>query len=323
MPLRIISCRPKDLNNFFKSLKKLVEIYRGKSLDERSVKLLLEDEWFSNQALEDLFKAKSHFDQEILDQLIVNFRNRLLKKIEDEPYFLCNPFSSNGSRDKKKGKDGVVRHLNSWAEVITSGPPDVSRYVSEWALEQLKATNNAISDAALAQDHVKVIKQFLRVRALINYPTHSEHSEDRFRITEALRVAMENNVQALWPHSLTVQQKGSLPRPLSAFLEAHDFKTRLAPTEALVRTRQFKGRDVLGMIDFNPARPGEIRVSFDVEFSVDPWLASLANLKLVQFNETYGGAFTNWSSDPGKLPSWGSRKVRSTRQPMAVPFRFR
>ncbi len=169
--------------------------------------------------------------------------------------------------------------------------------VSKWVTALLDDAVTGVRVAGLTAGKIEAARRLRQATSLSDWEKYPVLAEDRSEFEEHLieLAELQDTYQsALWTSSRSLANPGGVPLRVDLYTEGVDLRTRVAPTVGLVRSRVLDGRTVIGLLEFNPEQPDTVRMEFEVELTVDPWLESLLVAELSAEGDEYAGVFSNW-----------------------------
>jgi len=204
-------------------------------------------------------------------------------------------------------KSGGGKGQLTLSSVTPTSVQGYERELSEWKLQMLEYLQYKIHDARRRSDYTAITQLVRKYQALPDWPT----SESFRPALTALLSQLESVVAAMnvlsW--QLQIPAETGAVRTLTLFREGPNWQPQIAPTDLLLRTRQARGRSVLGIIRKDPTNPERVQLILEAEL-----LASSAAIAQVPEKNTEGvlGMFTDWSLTSPKIAAVGLRNYSVT-----------
>lgn len=234
----------------------------------------------------------------------------------------CIDASAPGGAGEVAGRPGSVRLFDDLKDAVAvlQGEPrrpyglpvashSTGYAVSKWVVRLLDDAITGVRVAGLSAGKIEAARRLRQATDVVGgtYPLLAEDRADFEQHLISLEALQERYQTALWTSSRSLSGPGGLPLPVDLYTEGRELRTRVAPTSALVRSRVLGGRRVLGLLELDPDQPDTVRMEFEVELTVDPWLEALLTEALVAEGDDYAGMFSNWILEGRELSDLGIR----------------
>jgi hypothetical protein len=158
----------------------------------------------------------------------------------------------------------------------------------------LQSIEREAQEAVRRADQAAIVSTFRKYQALPVLPIPPDKLALQNEILSRLNELRTEVVPAIWWRDETVQRPALPPDHLLILTEASSLEDRAAPTQALLQTISYTGREYQGLVQAVPGKPGVVSFSFSALLTLDPLLAWLATEKLKTSDEKLAGQFTNW-----------------------------
>ena len=235
----------------------------------------------------------------------------------------CIEASAEGGAGGGNAKPGTVRLYDSMKQAAAElqqegrrsyGVP-VASYsadyaISKWVTALLDDAITGVRVAGLTTGKIEAARRLRQATSLSDWNKYPVQPEDRPAFEEHLidlGELQEKYQTALWTSSRSLSTPSGVPLQVDLYTEGRELRTRVAPTVGLVRSRVLDGRTVIGLLEFNPEQPDMVRMEFEVELAVDPWLESLLAAELTAEGDEYAGIFSNWILTGQEISELGIR----------------
>ena len=233
-----------------------------------------------------------HKDLEIHAALLSNDKKKakhIFKKIQElTPYY---PISSVHS-DRYSN---ILRELKKLQKEIF--PP----------ISKLKDLVNKIKLTEITGKPTDSIKIFRKIKMFDFSSISNNHKDELEKILDELLILKNRLIPVIRQERTQINPSG-ISRDLLRFIERDELDSRLAPTHALIHEKSVRGKKVIGLIQQDANNPNTLKLLFDVELSIDPWLKSLAAKQLAENGEKVLGMFSDWKLSS---PKWGGEGINN------------
>jgi len=239
----------------------------------------------------------------------------------------CIEGLTQGGAGTVAGRSGTVRLFDNMKDAAAELQQDRRAYgipaashsanyaISKWVTTLLDDAVTGIRVAGLTTGRIEAARRLRQATSLADWEKYPVLPEDRPAFEEHLidLDRLKDQYQtALWTSSRSLANPSGVPLQVDLFTDGRELRTRVAPTLSLVRSRVLGGRKVIGLLEFDPERPDIVRMEFEVELTVDPWLEGLLVAELASEGDEYAGIFSNWILTGREISELGIRESSVT-----------
>lgn len=222
----------------------------------------------------------------------------------------------------RHGEPGRVTRFPS-RDAAAKTNDDVRAALSHWTVAALRQMQLAILDADATENYVTLGRLFSRYRTF-ETPTsvHPKYQGEYASLRAELNRYREDVLPPAFPRELCVTS-GGLSQCVHVFTESSPIRQTIAPTHMLSTSLEMNGRSVLGVVQFDRARPEDLTLDTELELTVDPWLQALAMAQAKAEGESLDGMFSGWMVKARPIEEMGIKESQVTVMPGGRRMRVR